>query len=131
MLQFLVELIEHPEEDNANGDPLGVVDVVPKDEDAQDHAEDLTSGRHQGKDVLLEIGNDVVDTDLSNHLQSRDSSNVDQGLRIVPNKGKGLSQGTITKGLVANTENKTVSVGTGEQMVGCRFEMGLAVGLSI
>lgn len=86
MFEFFVELVEHAEEDDPDGDPLDVVDVVPEHEDAHYHAQDFPGRRHQRENVLLEVRNDVVNAHLSHHLQTRNPQNVDQGPRVVPDE---------------------------------------------
>lgn len=131
VFEFLVELVEHAEEDDTDGDPLVRIDVMPEDEDTHNHTQHLPGGCHQRENVLLEVRHDVVDTYLSDHLQTSDPEDVDQRLGVVPDKGQRNGQGTIHQGLVADAEQETEGVGGREQLVGRGLESRLAVGLGV
>ena len=83
MFEFLPKLVEHAKEDDGDGDPLGVIDVVPEDEDAHDDCKYLAGSRDEREDVLLEVGYDVVDRHLSQHLQTTDLQDQPQRGRVV------------------------------------------------
>ena len=55
MLELLIELVEHSDEDNYDCKPLIIVDVVFEDEDADDDCEDFTGCGDEGEYMLFEV----------------------------------------------------------------------------
>jgi len=55
MLELLVELIEHSDKNNNDGQPLVVVDIMFKDKNADDDSEYFAGGGDKGKNVLFKV----------------------------------------------------------------------------
>ena len=78
MGQFLIELVEHANKDEADCAPLPLVYVVPKVKDARNHRNYFARRRNQRKNVLLKVSYDVVDAYLANHLENAHQKQVRQ-----------------------------------------------------
>ena len=83
MFNFLVEFIKHSDEDKSNSDPLPIVNVVIINEDTKNDCQYLASGWDEREYMLLEIGDDIINTDLPDYLQYSNTHNIDQSRRIV------------------------------------------------
>jgi len=95
MLELLVELIEHSDKNNNDGQPLVVVDIMFKDKNADDDSEYFAGGGDKGKNVLFKVWHNVVYTDLSQDLQHSDAEDSYQSLRIIYHEGNWISEGTL------------------------------------
>lgn len=97
MGNLLIEFIEHSYEDDGNCKPLPVVDGVVKDEDTQDDSNHLAGSRNEREDMLLEIGHNVIDTDLADHLQKSDFNDIDEHAGIVAQEFDGGEEGLVNE----------------------------------
>ena len=69
MRKFLIKLVKHSTKHNTNRNPLHHIHIMTEQENTQDYSQNLSCCCYQRKYMLLEISNNVVDTDLTYHLQ--------------------------------------------------------------
>ena len=58
---LIINFIAHADKHNNNADPLNLVDSVIEKENAEKNSKYFAGSRYQRIDMLLEIGNDVID----------------------------------------------------------------------
>jgi hypothetical protein len=80
---LFIEFIEHANENDGNRKPLPVVDGVVKDEDTQNDSNHLSGRRNEREYMLLEIGHNIINTDLTDHLKQSDFDDIDKNTGIV------------------------------------------------
>jgi len=68
---------------------------VIEEEYADDNGEYFPGGRDKRKDVLLEVGNDVVYADLPNYLKHTYPYNVPEGIWVVDHEFDTVYEGTF------------------------------------
>ena len=130
MDDLFIELVEHSTKDDGDSQPLKWVHIVVEYKNADDDGQYLSSRGDEGEDVLLEIGNDVVYTDLANHLKNSDSYYVPECIGVVCHKVEAFEEGPVDYG-EEWADDKGEEIGGGEELIGGRFEGSFGVCLGI
>lgn len=112
MFELFIELVEHATEDDTNGNPLILVDVVIEDKNTQDDCKYLSRCCNQREDVLFKVGNNVVNADLPYNLQQTDKENVPEGHWIVNDECDRGHERSLHKDRKAEAEYKAEEVCT-------------------
>jgi hypothetical protein len=120
VLELLIKLIEHSDENNYDSQPLVPVDVMLEDEDADDDCQYFAGGGNKGKYVLLKVRHDVVNTDLPKNLEHPDTQNSHQSLWMFYHKYYRVLKGTFTHRKDC-TDYEPEKVSDSEELVGCRL----------
>ena len=62
---------------------------------ADDDCQYFPGGGDQGENVLLEVGNDVIDADLADHLKDSDPYDVPEGTGVVDHEVEAFEEGAF------------------------------------
>ena len=130
MDDLFIEFKKHSSEDDGDGQPLKWVHIVVEYKNADDDCQYFPGGGDQGEYVLLEVGNDVIDADLADHLKDSDSYDVPEGTGVVYHEMEAFEEGALNDG-EGWADDEAEEVGGGEELVCGGFECSFGVGLGV
>jgi hypothetical protein len=79
---FIKDFQDHSSKNHGNTQPLQMSNCMPKNNDTADNGDNFPRGRYQRKDMLLKIGDNVVNSQLSSDLEYIDKEKFFQALRM-------------------------------------------------